>query len=136
MAAASANNKVAACAHVVRSGERGTEAAPETSGTLEEMAANQRGDETERLKSCLYVYIVQLYSHLEGSMPKDTKVVRKNMRLRQDLIDRARRVLGTKTETETVEQALELVTFRKDVAEGIRRIAGSGSLRDIYAEEA
>ena len=55
-------------------------------------------------------------------MPKDAKVVRKNMRLRQDLIDRARRVLGTKTETETVEQALELVTFRKEVAEGIRRI--------------
>ena len=69
-------------------------------------------------------------------MPQDAKVVRKNMRLHQDLIDRARRVLGTKTETETVEQALELVTFRKEVAEGIHRIAGSGSLRDIYAEEA
>ena len=69
-------------------------------------------------------------------MPEDTKVVRKNMRLRQDLIDRARRVLGTRTETETVEQALELVTFRKEVAEGIRRIAVSGSLQDIYSEGA
>jgi len=67
-------------------------------------------------------------------MPEDTKVVRKNMRLRQDLIDRARRVLGTRTETETVEQALELVTFRKEVAEGIRQIAASGSLQDIYSE--
>ena len=38
-------------------------------------------------------------------MPKETKAVRKNMRLRQDLIDRARQVLGTRTETETVEQA-------------------------------
>jgi hypothetical protein len=28
------NKKVAACAHFVRSGERGTEAAPATSGTL------------------------------------------------------------------------------------------------------
>lgn len=62
------------------------------------------------------------------------KVVRKNMRLRQDLIDRARDILGTKTETETVEQALELVAFRKEVSEGIRRIAGSRSMRDIYAE--
>jgi hypothetical protein len=65
-------------------------------------------------------------------MTKARRLVRKNMRLHQDLLDRARRILGTKTETETVEQALELVTFRKEVAEGIRRIAGSGSLRDIY----
>lgn len=68
-------------------------------------------------------------------MTKAARVVRKNMRLRQDLLDRARRILGTRTETETVEQALELVAFREEVADGIRRIAGSGSLRDIYAEE-
>lgn len=69
-------------------------------------------------------------------MAKAGKVVRKNMRLRQDLIDRAKRILGTKTETETVEQALELVAFRREVSDGIRRIAGSHSMRDIYVEEA
>jgi Arc/MetJ family transcription regulator len=69
-------------------------------------------------------------------MPGTTKVVRKNMRLRQELIDRARRILGTSTETETVEQALELVVFRQEVSEGVGRIAGSGSIRDIYAEGA
>jgi Arc/MetJ family transcription regulator len=69
-------------------------------------------------------------------MAKPGTVVRKNMRLRQDLIDRARKILGTTTETETVEQALELVAFRKEVSEGIRRIAGSRSMRDVYAEEA
>lgn len=68
-------------------------------------------------------------------MTPSTKVVRKNMRLRQDLIDRARKVLGTSTETETVEQALELVTFRKEVTEGLARVAGSGSLRDIFGAE-
>ena len=69
-------------------------------------------------------------------MAKEGRVVRKNMRLRQDLLDQARGVLGTKTETETVEQALELVAFRKEVTEGILRIGGSGSFRDINAEEA
>jgi Arc/MetJ family transcription regulator len=69
-------------------------------------------------------------------MPGTKKVVRKNMRLRQDLIDRAKRILGTSTETETVEQALELVAFRKEVSEGIRKIGGSGSRRDLYAEGA
>lgn len=69
-------------------------------------------------------------------MPGTRKnVVRKNMRLRQDLIDRAKEILGTETETETVEEALELVAFRKDVSEGIRRIAGSRSMRDVYADE-
>lgn len=69
-------------------------------------------------------------------MPKiEDKVVRKNMRLRQGLIDRARRILGTQSETETVEQALELVAFRREVTDGIRRMAGTNSMRDIFAEE-
>ena len=69
-------------------------------------------------------------------MARPERVVRKNMRLRQVLIDRAKRILGTKTETETVEQALELVAFRTEVVEGIRRMAGSHSMRDIYTDEA
>ena len=68
-------------------------------------------------------------------MPDPLPVVRKNMRLRQDVLDRARRILGTRTETETVEQALELVAFRAEVVSGIRRIAGSGAIRDVYADE-
>jgi type VI protein secretion system component VasK len=69
-------------------------------------------------------------------MPKiENKAVRKNMRLRQELIDQARKILGTHTETETVEQALELVAFRKEVSSGIRCISGTGGVRDIYAEE-
>lgn len=69
-------------------------------------------------------------------MPEvEDKVVRKNMRLRQGLIDRAREILGTRSETETVEQALELVAFRKEVTEGLREFSGSRAIRDIYAEE-
>lgn len=69
-------------------------------------------------------------------MPKvEDKVVRKNMRLRQGLIDRARKILGTQSETETVEQALELVAFRREVTDGIRRMAGTHSMRDIFTEE-
>ena len=68
-------------------------------------------------------------------MPDSLPVVRKNMRLRQDVLDRARRILGTRTETETVEQALELVAFRAEVVGGIRRLAGSGAIRDVFADE-
>jgi hypothetical protein len=66
-------------------------------------------------------------------VPKEA-VVRKNLRFSQSKIDRANRILGTKTETETIEQALDLVAFRKEVVEGIEGIAGTGILRDPYEE--
>ncbi len=60
-------------------------------------------------------------------------VVRKNVRLTQGKIDRARKILGTKTETETIEEALDLVAYRQEVVAGIERIAGSGAIRDVFA---
>ena len=68
-------------------------------------------------------------------MPK-RGVVRKNLRLTQAKIDKARKILGTKTETETIEQALDLVAFRKEVLEGLGRIAGTESVLDIFDEDA
>jgi len=62
-------------------------------------------------------------------------VVRKNLRLTQEKIDRAKRILGTRTETETIEQALDLVAFRQELLEGLERIAGSGAIQDIFGEE-
>jgi hypothetical protein len=49
-------------------------------------------------------------------------------------VNRARRILGTATETETVEQALDLVAFRHEVVEGVRRLAGSRSLSDVLRD--
>jgi hypothetical protein len=65
-------------------------------------------------------------------MTKGT-TVRKNLRLSQTKIDRAKKILGTTTETETIEQALDLVAFREEVVKGIRRIAGSRGIRDVHA---
>ena len=64
------------------------------------------------------------------------RTTRKNLRLSQTKLDRARRILGTKTETETVERALDLVAFRQEVVAGVRRMAGSRSLRDVFRDEA
>lgn len=62
-------------------------------------------------------------------------VVRKNLRLTQSKINKAKRILGTKTETETIEQALDLVVFRQEVLEGISRIAGTRSAEDVLSED-
>ena len=64
-------------------------------------------------------------------MTKGT-TARKNLRLSQTKIDRAKKILGTATETETIEQALDLVALREEVVKGIRRIAGSRGIRDAH----
>lgn len=63
-------------------------------------------------------------------MATKKQTTRKNLRLTQSKIDRARKILGTRTETETVEQALDLVAFRQEVVSGLEGLAGSGMLRD------
>lgn len=60
-------------------------------------------------------------------------VRRKNLRLDQRKLTAARRALGARTETETVERALDLVLFRREVLEGLDRFAGRGGIRDVYA---
>jgi hypothetical protein len=72
----------------------------------------------------------------EAAMATKKQTVRKNLRLSQAKIDRARKILGTKTETETIEQALDLVAFRDEVVSGLESLAGSGILRDPDEEAA
>ena len=67
-------------------------------------------------------------------MAKPPGKVRKNLRLTQAKLVRAQRILGTETETETVEQALDLIAFRHEAVEGVRRAAGSRSLHDVFAD--
>ena len=48
--------------------------------------------------------------------------VRKNLYIDQRKLDVARRALGTRTETETVDAALDAIAFRKEISEGVRRL--------------
>jgi hypothetical protein len=80
------------------------------------------------LTNCLYSDYNLYRQELE--MATKRHVVRKNLRLDQAKIDKARKILGTRTETETIEQALDLVAFRDEVVSGLEKLAGSGMLRD------
>ena len=64
----------------------------------------------------------------------ESTVTRKNYRLHQAKIDRARAILGTQTETETIEQALDLVAFGDRLLAGVDRMRGK-HLADIFADE-
>jgi len=63
-------------------------------------------------------------------------VRRKNLNIDQAKLDRAKRALGAKTETEAVDGALSMVLFREDLIEGVRRIAGTGGVDNVFTGDA
>ncbi|HUP02305.1 MAG TPA: hypothetical protein VM737_12440 [Gemmatimonadota bacterium] len=66
---------------------------------------------------------------------KRNRAAKKNLRLSQAKIDEANRMLGTSTEIETIEQALDLLAFRQEVMDGIDQIAGKGTVRNMLASQ-
>ena len=55
-----------------------------------------------------------------------TVLKRKNIYLDEGKIRRARRILGTQTETETIDRALDLAVFRKTILRSLEQTAGKG----------
>jgi hypothetical protein len=55
--------------------------------------------------------------------------VRKNMAMDQRKLALAQRFLGTRTETETVDAALDLLVFQAEVFAGLDTVAASGAFR-------
>lgn len=53
---------------------------------------------------------------------------KKTLNLDQALLDRARRTLGARTETDTITQALELVVRRGEQIQGLRALAALGPI--------
>jgi len=60
--------------------------------------------------------------------------VRKNLHIDQRKLDVARKALGVKTETETVDAALDAIALRSQLARGIRKVRAAGGLQDIYED--
>lgn len=62
------------------------------------------------------------------SARRSTAGRKKTLLLDQQLLDRARRALGARTETDTVTQALEAVVRREQQVEGLRALAALGPI--------
>jgi hypothetical protein len=58
--------------------------------------------------------------------------VRKNVAMDQRKLDAARRALGVDTETETIDLALDLVAFRREVVEGVATMRRVGGIQDVF----
>jgi hypothetical protein len=57
--------------------------------------------------------------------------VRKNVAMDQRKLDAARRVLRVATETEAIDQALDFVAFREELAKGFTAVRRSGGVDDV-----
>lgn len=61
-----------------------------------------------------------------------TALRHKHVKLDQAKLDRARRVLGARTETETLDRALDLVVTETDIDRALRAVRGKGKLRRVF----
>ena len=56
----------------------------------------------------------------------------KHLRLNQRKLDRARRVLGARTDTETLERALDLILAEERTRQALRSVGGKGHIRRVF----
>lgn len=59
-------------------------------------------------------------------------VRRKNLNIDQAKLDRVRELLGADTETDAVDQALSALLLREELIAGVRRVAGSGGVENVF----
>ena len=61
-----------------------------------------------------------------------TNLKRKNYYLDERKIQRAKKILGTRTETETINSALDLIAFRKDILKSLEKVTRKGGVEKIF----
>jgi hypothetical protein len=67
--------------------------------------------------------------------PLEPAIRRKNLNIDQSKLNRVRDLLGARTETDAVDQALAMVLFRDELMTGVRRIAGSGGVENVFEND-
>ncbi|MBI5408424.1 MAG: hypothetical protein HZA14_03555 [Nitrospirae bacterium] len=58
-------------------------------------------------------------------------VKRKNYYLDEIKIKKAQKILGTKTETETLDKALDMIVFRAELIESLKKVSGKGGVQQV-----
>ena len=56
----------------------------------------------------------------------------KHIELDQGKLNRARRILGAKTETETLERALDIVVSEAEIDTALKKARGKGRIRKVF----
>jgi len=70
-----------------------------------------------------------------SSYPVNMAIRHKHLKLDQRKIDQARRMLGARTEQETVDRALDMVLAEARIVRVLRRGRGIGGFEDVFRRE-
>ena len=71
--------------------------------------------------------------NISGRGPvKAASLRHKHLQLDQEKLDRARRILVAKTETEALDRALSIVVSEADIDKTLRKIRGKGRIRKVF----
>lgn len=60
------------------------------------------------------------------------EIRRKNVNIDQTKLDRVRELLGSSSETEAIDQALDMLLFREELVAGIAQVGGKGGVVDAF----
>jgi hypothetical protein len=98
---------------------------------------NRGADRTERVRRCLDGDVHTLYDYVHGQRSEEATVGspaarHKHVQLNQEKLNRARALLGAKTETETLDRALDLVLNEAAIDTALRKARGKGRLKKVF----
>jgi hypothetical protein len=71
-----------------------------------------------------------------GGRVSEPAVARKNMDMSVDKLDQARRILGARTDTETVDLALDAVIVQGAVFDALDSLSAAGGLAEVFPDGA
>lgn len=63
------------------------------------------------------------------------RIRRKNLNIDQAKLDRVRELLGARSETDAIDQALDLLLYREELLAGVDAIAGTGGVEDVFVAD-
>ena len=60
-----------------------------------------------------------------------TAIKRKNYYLDEVKIKKVQKILGTRTETETIDKAMDIVIFRTEILASLNKVSGKGGVQKV-----
>ena len=73
-----------------------------------------------------------MYIHFREALMSNQAVRHKHLQLDQDKLNRAKAILGAKSETETVDRALKLVVSEADIDTTLRKVRRKTRLTKVF----
>ena len=80
----------------------------------------------------MYMYKRNMYIAREVKPMPSPALRHKHVRIDQTKLDKARKVLDAKTDTETLDRALTVIVSEAEIDASLRRIGGKGKLKKVF----